>query len=566
MIQLPLDSLSLEQLENLAEDIRQRIIATCFKNGGHLGPSLGAVELAISLHAVFRSPKEPLIWDVGHQAYAHKLLTGRWDEFATLRQRRGISGFLSRSESEHDVFGGGHSSTAISAALANALARAGTDAWTVAIIGDGALSSGLAFEALNNMRERALGPLLIVVNDNQMSISPNSGAVAQILASDRAAEYFSLFGADYLGPLNGHDLSLLIGTLRGIKENLPQRPIVLHVVTEKGKGYAPAEAQPMSFHGIGPLKPAGKAARTFSEVFGDQILQLAKKDPAIVAVTAAMADGTGLSQFAQELPDRFFDVGIAEGHAVTFAAALATNGKKPYVAIYSTFLQRALDSVIHDVALQRLPVVFAVDRAGVVGPDGPTHHGAFDIAYFSMIPNLQLFAPMCLSDLAIVIERASHAPGPTAIRYPRSHGLENLEEPLDADLRWFKTTEKPKVIAVALGTAAARLKAAVATDPDLPITAIGCLSAKPIPAALLAYLRQNRESGLLVIEDGARLGGFGEHLAAELAGDSGTTELAAYPDRFIAHGTIAELEREMDLDVQGITERIQSLVSRCQNE
>jgi 1-deoxy-D-xylulose-5-phosphate synthase len=550
VVQSPLDlkKLQLNELEHYAEDLRQQILTASLTNGGHLGASLGAVELAIALHFVFESPKDSLVWDVGHQAYAHKLITGRADRFSTLRKKQGISGFLSREESEHDAFGAGHSSTSISAALAMAWAngRKKESPWSVAVIGDGAITAGLSFEALNNVRAKPIGPFVIVLNDNQMSISANVGAVSSILAGENAKDFFSLFGFDYIGPIDGHDLSSLIGTLQKIKHDRSSNPIVLHTFTQKGKGYAPAEENPENFHGVSPLKakvadqPAAPKQKTFSEAFGEALCQLAEKDPRIVAITAAMPEGTGLVEFSRRFPDRFFDVGIAEPHAVTFAAGLATKGFKPVVAIYSTFMQRALDQIIHDVALQNLDVVFALDRAGLVGADGPTHHGAFDIPFLGMIPGMKIHTPAALSDMEMLLAQAISKKGPSAIRYPRGSGAEKFLEKENGGLRTHVKSENPQAIVVALGPSISRVLKAKLKD----VTVFSVTQIKPLPKELVTYLDQHLESKLIILEDGAIHGGFGETLAAELEPRKNRPHFMGYQDHFIAHGTPAELEEQ----------------------
>lgn len=556
--------------------MRQTILSACIHNGGHLGASLGAVELAIALHYVFESPREAIVWDVGHQAYAHKLITGRWDRFETLRLENGISGFLSREESVHDAFGAGHSSTSISAALGIARARqvfAKTAPWTVAVIGDGGLTAGLAFEALNNLRETATGPLLIVVNDNQMSISKNAGAVPAILASSRAPEFFSLFGCEYHGPFDGHDLATLISVFANLKKDKYKAPIVVHAITQKGKGYAPAEELPSAFHGISPLKkndlkiekPASPK-KSFSDTIGDCLIALAEKDERITAITAAMKEGTGLSAFAERFPDRFHDVGIAEPHAVTFAAGLAAGGLRPVACIYSTFLQRALDSTIHDVCIQKLPVILAIDRAGVVGADGPTHHGAFDLAYLGAIPDLRISSPSCLADVRELFSRAVDAGVPWAIRYPRGSGPEALAIPLEGSLRWHHRAENPKLIVVALGPSASRAEGARKNaDPaGSLITLVSSVDAKPIPLELLKYLAENPDSALLTIEDSAIHGGFGQALTGELPDHRGHREHAGYEDRFLPHASPESLENSQGLSASGIEKRMKALLGEAQ--
>ncbi|MCM2323127.1 MAG: 1-deoxy-D-xylulose-5-phosphate synthase [Oligoflexia bacterium] len=561
-----LRALSINELQDLAADIRQQIISACLSNGGHLGSSLGAVELAIALHYVFQSPREPIVWDVGHQAYAHKLITGRWPRFGTLRLEDGLSGFLRRDESPHDAFGVGHSSTALSAALAMAWNRGRTDrdAWTVAVVGDGGLTSGIALEALNRVRETPLAPLLLVLNDNQMSISPNSGALSTILAQGEAGKFFELFGFDYLGPIDGHDLSALIGTLRGVKEDWAGKPVLLHVVTEKGKGYAPAEKQPASFHGISGIRPAGTAAASFSQTFGEALCELAEQDPRVVAVTAAMTEGTGLTAFARKFPDRFFDVGIAEGHAVTFAAGLATQGYKPVVAIYSTFLQRAYDSVIHDVALQDLGVVFAIDRAGAVGPDGPTHHGAFDLSFLGPVPNLRVSSPSCLEDLKGCLQRALSSGKPWAIRYPRGGGASTLPGAVEDGVRWLRNPARPELLVLGAGPAVVQLlEAAGRLDPNSEkIAVIGVLDLKPIPASVIEFFKTHPSIPWLAAEPGSRRGGFGESLlaASATAGATGRFQLAGYGDHFMGHGTQDGLEALEGLSVSALAEKMRGLL------
>jgi 1-deoxy-D-xylulose-5-phosphate synthase len=580
-IQSPADlrGLSLAELEALAREMRQVILLSCLRNGGHLGASLGTVELAIALHLAFESPREPIVWDVGHSAYAHKLITGRWNRFATLRLEGGLSGFLARDESEHDVFGAGHSSTSLSAALGLARARvlladpasstSVAPSWTVAVIGDGGLTAGLAFEALNNLHETETGPFLIVVNDNQMSISRNLGALPTILAGPNAADFFRQFGCDYLGPVDGHDLNTLIETFRGIKEQgQPARPIVVHAITQKGKGYAPAEELPVAYHGISPVqeKTPGTQASvprpTFSETLGQALVEIAAQDPRLVAITAAMKEGTGLTGFAECAPGRFFDVGIAEAHAVTFAGGLAAGGARPVVCVYSTFLQRALDAIIHDVALQKLPVIFAIDRAGVVGADGPTHHGAFDLAYLGAIPGLRISSPACLSDLKLLLERALLFDGPWAIRYPRGSAPDGLTTPLEGSLRWHHRASGAKLVVVALGPTATRAEAArQSLDPSGElITLVSTLDAKPFPPELLDYLMSIPDVSLLTVEDGAIRGGFGEALAGALPGHHGRREHAGYTDRFLPAASPAALEESQGLSVSGLVRRMKAVL------
>lgn len=565
-----LRELELPDLHELAEDIRQAILSTCLKNGGHLGASLGAVELAIALHREFESPLEPIVWDVGHQAYAHKLLTGRWARFNTLRRTGGISGFLSRDESEHDVFGAGHSSTALSAALAMAWARGHEKStrWTVAVVGDGGLTAGVALEAIQNAHALPMGPLLVVLNDNQMSISPNVGSLPGILASGGAADFFMQFGFDYLGPVNGNDTAILLETIARVKEGYSNRPVLLHVLTQKGKGYIPAEESPATYHGVSPVqakvpesgrKPPG---RSYSEAMGSALCKLAESDPRIVAITAAMPEGTGLTEFSRKFPDRFFDVGIAEPHAVTFAAGLATQGFRPVVAIYSTFLQRGIDAIIHDVALQRLPVIFAVDRAGLVGADGPTHHGAFDISYLKMIPGMRIFCPASLEDIGELLGEALKSGEPCAIRFPRGIGPEELEVPADEFLRCHQMADAPELITVGLGAMSSRVaEAAKEADPEVRrITALSVIQAKPLPQELLDHLNQNPRAQLMVVEEGSLMGGFGETLVAALRPRAVPVTHVGLPDEFIPHGSIGDLEERVGLSQAAILKKMQTLI------
>ncbi|MDF1578935.1 MAG: 1-deoxy-D-xylulose-5-phosphate synthase, partial [Desulfobulbales bacterium] len=461
-----LKKLAVGDLPILAADIRREIIKTVAANGGHLGPCLGVVELTIALHYVFNTPDDKLIWDVGHQAYAHKLLTGRKEEFHTLRQYKGISGFPKRVESPYDAFDTGHSSTSISASLGIALAKSlkGDVNRSIAVIGDGSMTGGMAFEALNQAGHLDKD-LIVILNDNEMSISPNVGALSSFLSRKmtgkamtrlkrdtenflksfanvgenifnvlkRSEESFKAFFTpgmlfealkfEYVGPIQGHQIESLIETMQNVRD-FSKGPILIHVITTKGKGYAPAEANPDQYHGVGPFeiatgkpRPAPANPVSYTQVFGDTIVKMAESDPRIAAITAAMPAGTGLSRFAELFPDRFFDVGIAEQHAVTFAAGLATEGILPVVAIYSTFLQRSLDQIIHDVCLQNLPVTFAIDRSGVVGDDGPTHHGVFDLSFLRFIPNLILMAPKDEREFQDMLYSAVMYPGPAAVRY-----------------------------------------------------------------------------------------------------------------------------------------------------
>ncbi len=559
-----------DELLQVAVEIRQRILSVCLTHGGHLGASLGAVELAISLHAVFESPREPILWDVGHQAYAHKLLTGRADRFDTLRQAGGVSGFLSRKESAHDVLGAGHSSTSLSFGLALAWEKHRSPAtqsdWTIAVIGDGALSSGLALEALHQLDTLDTAPMLIVLNDNQMSISPNVGGIAGLLGRGEAPEWFELLGCDFVGPVDGHDLETLLGTLRGIRANPRGRPVVLHVLTQKGKGYAPAEEQPAHYHGVSPVGTSGGASgKSYSEVFGETLCSLAEADEKIIAITPAMAEGSGLVGYRKQFPERFIDTGIAEAHAVTFAGGLAAQGLKPVVSIYSTFLQRAVDSVIHDVALQELPVVLAVDRAGLVGADGPTHHGNFDLAYLGMIPGMSLYCPSTAQDLSLQLSHCladKERKGPAAIRYPRGVAPSVPGQLGALELRWnSKGNAELRVIAIALGAAEKRVLKAfgqLSDEERFDVAVVTVLKAKPFSAELLEFLRSRPGVPVVWVEDGVARGGCGEALLDALGKRSESFQVLAYPDRFIDHGTVAQQEAWAGSDVDAIVRAIRS--------
>lgn len=538
-----LKSLSARDLEMLAEEVRARIISVCLKNGGHIGASLGAVEIAIAIHRVFESPREAILWDVGHQAYAHKLLTGRDPGFDSLRKFGGLSGFLSREESEHDIFGAGHSSTSLSAALGVAYRN---PEWTVAVVGDGGLTAGVALEALNQFSRTPIGPTLVVLNDNRMSISENVGAIHEILAGGKAREYFSLLGFDYVGPVDGHRLEELLAVIDGIHANSPadgdRKPILLHVLTQKGRGYAPAEESPVAFHGVSPAmksteKKAGKdesKAKSWSAVFGEALVRLAERDPKVVAITAAMSEGTGLVPFSEKFPDRFFDVGIAEPHAVTFAAGLAARGWKPVVAIYSTFLQRGIDAMIHDVCLQKLPVVFAVDRAGLVGADGPTHHGVFDLTYASMIPGLAVDAPETAGDLEAMLAAALRADGPSLIRYPRGNARVDAGGAASVPFRWRDGAAGDRRLTISIGPIGARVRKAAPEAHALQL-----LRVSPIPEEALARIRQLAPGKIHVFEEGIAKNGIGTQISARL---NSRVVVHGVGDGFVPHGGVADLD------------------------
>ena len=600
-----LKRLARAELKQLAEEIRAFLLEALAPIGGHLGANLGVVELTIALHYVFDSPREPIIWDVGHQSYVHKILTGRKEGIYTIRQTGGLSGFTKRDESPHDVFGAGHACTSISAALGFACARdlMGGAHQVVAVIGDGALGGGMALEALNHAGHLQK-KLLVVLNDNEMSISPNVGAIANYLARiitggpyarmrEKAKEIlaripgaleaahkleahakgvltpgglFEELGFRYIGPIDGHDLDALIPTLENCRR-LPG-PVLLHVLTRKGKGFAPAEDSPEVWHGIGPFDPttgkplAKKDARpTWTNIFGDALVELAEHDPRIVAITAAMSAGTGLSRFAKRFPERFFDVGIAEQHAVTFAAGLAAAGMRPVCAIYSTFLQRAYDQIIHDVALQRLPVVFCLDRAGIVGADGATHAGIFDLAYLRCVPNMVVMAPSSAAELAAMLAFALGQDGPCAIRYPRGEADPPMPDEAEAEpmqlgkARLVRKGEEGVLVAV--GHTLARAQEA--------LEAVGCDFAlvdlrfvKPLDVALLAELA-GASRPVVVVEEGVAAGGVGEAIAAALVarGWRGRFVPVGVPDRFPPHGAPEDVRAALGLSAEAIAKRLQ---------
>ncbi len=613
-----LRTLEPDRLPELATEVRQLIIETVARTGGHLASSLGVVELTIALHYVFQTPRDLLVWDVGHQAYAHKILTGRAGCFASLRQVGGLSGFPKREESEYDSFSVGHSSTSISAALGMALAveRLGQRRRAIAVIGDGSMTAGIAFEALNHAG--ALDrDLIVVLNDNKMSISPNVGALSAYLNRmltgsavsrlrqdvksvltqipgvgesvfrmvKRAEESFKGFvlppggifeelGFQYVGPLPGHDLAALVETFENVSRL--DGPILVHVITRKGKGYAPAEAEPSRFHGIGPFevasgrgigKAGGKAAPSYTEIFGRTLTELAVADSRIVGITAAMPDGTGISYLQKRFPERVFDVGIAEQHAVTLAAGMAAAGLKPVVAIYSTFMQRAFDMVVHDVALQNLPVVFCLDRAGLVGEDGPTHHGAFDLSYLRLAPNLTIMAPRDENQLRHQLHTALKLDGPVAIRYPRGAGL-GVE--LEAELkmletgRWEVLREGKRVVLLAVGSLVApALAAAERLDHEAGIDCrvVDCAFIKPLDEECLSTSLERAEL-LLTLEENVVSGGFGAGVlefaaASNLLGRARIVNLGL-PDRFISHGPPAVLRAGLGLDAEGIYRRVRA--------
>lgn len=609
-----LKKLSADQLPSLAEEIREFLLQTVSETGGHLGSNLGAVELTLALHYCFNSPSDKIVWDVGHQAYTHKLLTGRRERFATQRQYKGISGFPKRSESEHDAFGVGHSSTSISAALGMAVANDLNHAHNraIAVIGDGSLTGGIAFEGLNQAGHLKKN-LIVVLNDNEMSISKNVGAFSafisrkmttrrvrelkremqgllsnipafgkDILQFAKRAEHslkgfltpgalFEALGFDYIGPLDGHDLPNLIEVFKAAHDF--EGPLLVHVMTTKGKGYKPAEETPAKFHGVGAFDlqtgsaPAKAAALSYTEVFGRTLVELASHDPKVVAITAAMPDGTGLNFFAEALPDRFFDVGIAEQHGICFAAGLAADGYKPVAAIYSTFMQRAYDQVFHDVCLQNLPVVIAMDRGGLVGDDGPTHHGVFDFSFLRHLPGLTLMAPKDENELRHMLKTALSLNAPVALRYPRGTGY-GVE--LDQELKLLPIgtgellREGSDLTIVAIGsTVMPALQAAEKlTSHGISAGVINARFVKPLDAELI--LAQARRTGrIITVEENALQGGFGSAVL-ELLQDNGAAQVKVkrlgIPDRYIEQGPQAQLRKDVGIDAEGITAAAQAFV------
>lgn len=555
-----------QALNGVVEAVREFLIHTVSENGGHFGAGLGVVELTVALHHVFNTPHDPLIWDVGHQAYAHKILTGRAETFHTNRKWGGLSGFPSRAESAYDAFGSGHASTSISAALGMALAaraQGKTEQQHIAVIGDGALTGGLAYEALNQAATEKVN-LLVVLNDNAMSIDPNVGGMQQHLnklrhSANERPSLFEKLGIPYYGPVDGHDLPTLLSALKAAKVRGGVQ--LLHVLTTKGKGFAPAEAEQTHWHATGqfdkisgtrqPEKP--QAGPKYQDVFGHTLLELARADARVLGITPAMPSGSSMLILQEALPERAFDVGIAEAHAVTLAAGMATQGMRPFCAIYSTFLQRAYDQLIHDVALQNLPVVFCIDRAGLVGADGPTHHGAFDLAYLRCIPNLVVAAPRNERELRNLLFTASkHETGPFAIRYPRGNGQDShWQQPFEAlplgRGEWLKKGEHTLVLSV--GPLADTVAQALA---DTPFAQADLRFVKPLDEELLqAALPYER---VVVVEDGCVQGGAGSAVAEWLLahGYQGQFKSLGLPDAFIPHGSPAELYRFCGLDVVGI--------------
>ncbi len=590
------------QLKELADELRECVLHNVAKTGGHLSSNLGTVELTIALHCVFNTPHDRLVWDVGHQTYPHKILTGRREGMPTLRQLGGISGFPRRDESEYDTFGTAHSSTSISAALGMALAarQKGEDRKAVAVIGDGAMTAGMAFEALNNAGVERDARLLVVLNDNDMSISPPVGALNRYLAQLMSGQFYSTarnvgrsvlgqvpplfelakrleqgakgmvtpatlfekFGFNYIGPIDGHDLDALIPTLENIRELMQDKagPQFLHVVTKKGQGYKLAEADPVAYHGpgkfdpaVGLVKPATPPKPTFTQVFGQWLCDMAEHDQRLVGITPAMREGSGMVEFHRRFPGRYYDVGIAEQHAVTFAAGMATEGLKPVVAIYSTFLQRGYDQLIHDVAIQNLPVVFALDRAGLVGADGATHAGNYDIAYLRCIPNVSLACPADERECRQLLSTAFAQDHPVAVRYPRGAGV-GVEPLNDLDALPFGKGEirrtGQRIAILAFGTL---LYPALQAAERLGATVVNMRWAKPLDTELLLQVAASHEA-LVTLEEGAIMGGAGSAVAEALAAAGVVKSLLqlGLPDEFIEHGDPARLLALQGLDATGI--------------
>ena len=594
------------ELPQLADELRTFLIDSVSRTGGHLSSNLGTVELTVALHYVFNTPDDRIVWDVGHQTYAHKVLTGRRDGMASLRQYHGISGFPRRSESQYDTFGTAHSSTSISAALgmAEAARLRGEDRRAIAVIGDGAMSAGMAFEALNNAGDIHDTNLLVILNDNEMSISPPVGALNKHLSrllsgkiyngarkigkrflenlpppvfelAKRTEEHvkgmvmpgtmFEEFGFNYIGPIDGHDLESLLPTLQNLRTL--KGPQFLHVITRKGQGYKLAEADPILYHGVAKFdhvagiatgKDAKSSKLTYTQVFGDWLCDMAEIDKRLVAITPAMREGSGMVRFAHEHPDRYYDVGIAEQHALTFGAGLACEGFKPVVAIYSTFLQRAYDQLIHDIALQNLPVMMAIDRAGLVGADGATHHGAFDLSFLACIPNLTIFCPADENECRQMLYTAYQHDGPTAVRYPRGSGLGIKPEAAMSALPIGKGEVRRQGKRIALLAFGSMLGTALSVGEQLEATVANMRFVKPIDRELILKLAAEHEL-LVTLEENALIGGAGSEVTRVLheAGVLVQVLQLGLPDRFIDHGDQSQLMAEVGLDTTGVLKRIE---------
>jgi 1-deoxy-D-xylulose-5-phosphate synthase len=596
-----LRKLSRSQLKPLADELRAFVLDSVSKTGGHLSSNLGTVELTIALHYVFNTPEDRIVWDVGHQTYPHKILTGRRDRMHTLRQLNGISGFPRRGESEYDTFGTAHSSTSISAALGMAMAAKtkGESRHAIAVIGDGAMTAGMAFEAMNNAGVCNDANLLVILNDNDMSISPPVGALNRYLARLMSGKFYAAaknvgksvlpgpmlefakrfeehakgmlvpatmfeeFGFNYIGPIDGHDLDSLIPTLQNLKSL--KGPQFLHVVTKKGQGYKLAEADPVLYHGPGKFNPdegiklPATSKLTYTQVFGNWLCDMAAQDQRLVGITPAMREGSGMVEFEQRFPDRYYDVGIAEQHAVTFAAGMACEGMKPVVAIYSTFLQRAYDQLIHDVALQNLDVTFALDRSGLVGADGATHAGNYDIAYLRCIPNMVVMAASDENECRQMLSTAFQYDGPAAVRYPRGAGVgAAVEQNLQAiPLGKGEIRRDGKGVAIlAFGT---MLAPSLAAGQELDATVVNMRFVKPLDVELVKQLAQTHD-GLVTVEEGAVMGGAGSAVAEALAAAGIVKPILhlGLPDKFIDHGDAGKLLAGCGLDAKGIADAIKN--------
>jgi 1-deoxy-D-xylulose-5-phosphate synthase len=604
--------LGMVELERLAEEIRERLIQGVAKTGGHIGPNLGVVELTIAMHYVFDTPRDSFVFDVSHQSYVHKLLTGREDRFETIRQPDGLNGFMLRTESEHDSFGAGHAGTALSAALGMAVARdmSGGDEHIVALAGDAAFTNGISFEALNNVGSTKR--LIIVLNDNEWSIDKNVGAIAEyfhkiatnptyVNLHDRAAGLlekfggkaavhiakkaeeaakgivgrgmiFEEFGLNYYGPVDGHNLPMLIETFKFLKQQ--NRPVVLHALTQKGRGFQPALDQQKKFHGLGPYDPetgGTKAAlqKTYSEIFAETLTKLADGNDKVVAITAAMPNGTALDLFRPHHPKRYFDVGIAEEHAVLFAAGMATKGYRPFCAIYSTFLQRAFDQIVHDVALQNLPVVFCMDRGGLSGDDGPTHHGLFDISYLRGVPNLIHMDPKDEDELQDMMFTAMEHDGPSAIRYPRGTGpgatVKLVPEALEiGKAQVLQDGRDVAVFALGNMVAEAERLAMLLKAEGQSVAVINARFAKPVDSECIA--RYGRRCGLIVtMEDHVLAGGFGSAVLESLNAQEIDVAVVrvGWPDAFIEHGKVERLREKYGLTAEAALDRVRPYLKRA---
>jgi len=601
-----LRKLDSQQLNQLSEELRGFLIEITSKTGGHLAPGLGTIELTIALHYVFNTPEDRLVWDIGHQAYPHKILTGRRDRFDTIRQYQGLSGFLKRSESEYDTFGAGHASTSISAALGMAVAsqQRASDREVVAVIGDGALTGGMAFEALNNAGDLD-ADLLVILNDNEMSISPNVGAISNYLArilsghayttvregsktvlgtfpppvKDYARRWeehmkgmvmpstlFEELGFYYIGPIDGHDIDTLIRTLKNMREM--QGPRFLHVITQKGKGFEPAEGQPTTYHGVTPFNrdtgklEKAKKGRSYTNVFSDWLCDMAAIDEKLIGITPAMREGSGLVKFSQQFPDRYFDVGIAEQHSLTFAAGLACEGLKPVVAIYSTFLQRAYDQLIHDISIQDLDILFAIDRAGLVGADGATHAGVYDYSYMRCIPGMVVMAPVDEAECRDMLYTGHLHTGPASVRYPRGGGpgvAENkkmTQLPIGKGEIRRQAKHNPHSIAIlAFGT---MVYPAVAVGDALDCTVVNMRFVKPLDEALVLQLADSH-SLVVTIEENVIMGGAGSAVNECLVKNTRQVAMLnlGVPDQHLDHGSQQQQLAEISLDVEGIKKQIQ---------